>query len=46
MSDKQLADWRNHAQTLEKEVNKVVVGQHTPIRLITTAIKFWSKHSE
>ena len=38
MSDKQLADWRNHAQTLEKEINKVVVGQHTPIRLITTAI--------
>jgi MoxR-like ATPase len=38
MSDKQLADWRQHAQTLETEINKVVVGQQTPIRLITTAI--------
>jgi MoxR-like ATPase len=38
MSDRQLADWRNHALTLESEVNKVVVGQQTPIRLITTSI--------
>ncbi len=38
MSDRQLADWRQHALTLETEVNKVVVGQHNPIRLITTAI--------
>jgi MoxR-like ATPase len=38
MSDHQLADWRQHALTLESEVNKVVVGQQTPIRLITTAI--------
>jgi len=38
MSDKQLADWRNHALTLESEVNKVVVGQQNPVRLITTSI--------
>ena len=38
MSDKKLADWRQHAQKLESEINKVVVGQQTPIRLITTAI--------
>ena len=38
MSDRQLADWRNHALTLESEVNKVVVGQQTPVRLITTSI--------
>ncbi|HYN54075.1 MAG TPA: MoxR family ATPase [Methylotenera sp.] len=38
MSDRQLADWRNHALTLESEVNKVVVGQKNPIRLITTSI--------
>ncbi len=38
MSDHQLADWRNHAQTLETAINKVVVGQESPIRLITTAI--------
>jgi MoxR-like ATPase len=38
MSDRQLADWRNHALTLENEVNKVVVGQTGPVRLITTAI--------
>jgi len=38
MSDKLLTDWRHHAQTLETEINKVVVGQQTPIRLITTAI--------
>ena len=38
MSDMQLADWRNHALKLESEVNKVVVGQQSPIRLITTSI--------
>lgn len=38
MSDRQLADWRQHALKLESEVNKVVVGQESPIRLITTAI--------
>ncbi|MEI2635493.1 MAG: MoxR family ATPase [Methylotenera sp.] len=38
MSDHQLADWRQHALTLETEVNKVVVGQANPVRLITTAI--------
>ncbi|MEE9330886.1 MAG: MoxR family ATPase [Methylophilaceae bacterium] len=38
MSDRQLADWRQHALTLETEVNKVVVGQESPIRLITTSI--------
>lgn len=38
MSDTQLADWRNHALTLESEVNKVVVGQQGPVRLITTSI--------
>jgi MoxR-like ATPase len=40
MSDKQLADWRNHAQTLETEINKVVVGQHTPIRHFLTWPRF------
>ena len=38
MSDRDLADWRQHALTLETEVNKVVVGQANPVRLITTAI--------
>jgi MoxR-like ATPase len=38
MSDRQLADWRQHALTLETEVNKVVVGQAEPVRLITIAI--------
>ena len=38
MSDAQLADWRDHALALETEVNKVVVGQQKPIRLITTSI--------
>ena len=38
MSDGQLNDWRAHALNLETEVNKVVVGQLNPIRLITTAI--------
>ncbi len=38
MSDRQLADWRKDALTLESEVNKVVVGQQKPIRLITTSI--------
>jgi MoxR-like ATPase len=34
----QLADWRAHALQLESEINKVVVGQEKPVRLITTAI--------
>lgn len=38
MSDRLLADWRQHALTLETEVNKVVVGQHNPVRLINIAI--------
>jgi MoxR-like ATPase len=38
MSDRQLADWREHALKLESEINKAVVGQESPIRLITTAI--------
>lgn len=38
MSDSQLADWRAQALQLESEINKVVVGQQRPIRLITTAI--------
>ncbi len=38
MSDRQLADWREQALTLEKEVNKVVIGQQRAIRQITTAI--------
>lgn len=36
--DNQLADWRNNALKLESEINKVVVGQEKPVRLITTAI--------
>ncbi len=38
MLDNQLADWRAQALKLESEINKVVVGQQGPIRLITTAI--------
>lgn len=38
MSESQLADWRDHALKLETEVNKVVVGQQKPIRLVTTSI--------
>lgn len=38
MSDRLLADWRVHAQTLETAINEVVVGQQSPIRAITTAI--------
>lgn len=38
MSDRQLADWRQQALTLEKEVNKVVIGQQKAVRLITTSI--------
>lgn len=38
MSDRQLADWRQQALTLEQEVNQVVIGQQKAIRLITTAI--------
>jgi MoxR-like ATPase len=38
MSKLNLQDWRKHAHNLENEINKVVVGQHEAIRLITTAI--------
>ena len=38
MSDQNLAEWRKLALTLEEEVNKVIVGQEAPIKLITTAI--------
>lgn len=38
MQDQQLNDWRTHALTLESEVNKVVVGQENPVRLITIAV--------
>jgi MoxR-like ATPase len=38
MSDRQLADWRAHALKLESEINKVVIGQQSPIRAITTSI--------
>lgn len=38
MSDRQLADWREHALKLESEVNQVVVGQQKAVRLITTAV--------
>ena len=38
MSDRLLSDWQAHALKLESEINKVVVGQQNPIRLITTAI--------
>ncbi len=37
-TDSQLADWRAHALKLESEINKVIVGQEKPVRLITTAI--------
>ncbi len=38
MSDRNLAEWRKLALKLESEINKVVVGQEYPIRLIKTAI--------
>ena len=38
MSDQNLAEWRKLALTLEAEVNKVIVGQEGPIKLITTSI--------
>jgi MoxR-like ATPase len=38
MSDQKLTDWRKLATTLEGEINKVIVGQEGPIRLITNAI--------
>lgn len=38
MSDRLLTDWREHALKLESEINKVVVGQKSPIRALTTAI--------
>ena len=38
MSDQNLAQWRKLALNLEGEINKVIVGQEKPIRLITNAI--------
>jgi MoxR-like ATPase len=38
MSDQNLAKWRKLALNLESEINKVIVGQEKPIRLITNAI--------
>ena len=38
MSDQNLAKWRKLALNLEDEINKVIVGQEKPIRLITNAI--------
>jgi len=38
MNDQNLADWRKLAVKLEAEINKVIVGQEGPIRLITTSI--------
>ncbi|MDB4138573.1 MoxR family ATPase [Methylophilaceae bacterium] len=38
MSDQNLTEWRKLALTLEGEVNKVIVGQEGPIKLITTSI--------
>ena len=38
MSDQKLTDWRKLALSLEAEINKVIVGQEGPIRLITNAI--------
>lgn len=37
-TDRQLADWRDNALKLETEINKAVIGQEKPVRLITTAI--------
>lgn len=36
--DHQLADWRDHALTLESQVKKVIVGQDKAIRLMNIAI--------
>ena len=36
--DHQLADWRDHALTLENQVKKVIVGQDKAIRLMNIAI--------
>lgn len=38
MNEHQLADWRERALKLESEINQVVIGQQTPVRLITIAI--------
>ena len=38
MSDQNLSKWRKLALNLEAEINKVIVGQQEPIRLITNAI--------
>ena len=38
MSDQNLTDWRKLGLKLEAEINKVILGQESPIRLITNAI--------
>lgn len=38
MNEHQLADWRERALKLESEINQVVIGQQSPVRLITIAI--------
>ena len=38
MSDQNLTDWRKLGLKLEAEINKVILGQVAPIRLITNAI--------
>ena len=38
MSDQNLTDWRKLALKLEAEINKVILGQELPIRLVTNAI--------
>ncbi|MAR99853.1 MAG: AAA family ATPase [Nitrosomonadales bacterium] len=38
MNDQKLTDWRKLALSLEAEINKVIVGQEGPIRLVTNAI--------
>ena len=38
MSDQKLTDAKKFALQLEVEINKVIVGQESPIRLITNAI--------
>ncbi len=38
MSDQNLTDWRKLGLKLEAEINKVILGQEAPIRLITNAI--------
>ena len=38
MSDQNLTDWRKLGLKLEAEINKVILGQELPIRLVTNAI--------